>query len=139
MVLDQGRGKAALSIDGQASFVLRLPLEQPADAIGFPIIIAEVVQSRLHAGLGFISEQLERLDPTHSLAHLGIAVRLSTAEHAIWRTRQEHDAHRGSVTLGWGQRERPTETQVIRRAELDLDRTPLIEDLVVRLAWQFEQ
>jgi hypothetical protein len=138
LVLDQGPGRAAVSVNEEGTFMVRLPLPQPPDKIGFPILIAEVVEASLLSGLAFVSEQLQQMDSTQTMTDVGIAVRISNAEHAIWRTRREHQMHTGAVTLGFGQRERPIETEVLSRAELRLDSKRVVEDLVVRFSRQFK-
>ena len=74
---------------------------------------------------------------TQRLTHLGVAAHITGAEYRAWRTRAQQAASGGSMQIGMGQEERRPITMCIRRAALRLDRTPLIEDILVPLRRQF--
>lgn len=143
LVLRQERG-AVIRVTEQGSVSLRVPLDEPrAGGRGFDpmsgmIIIEEAVQQRLGTTLEYAAGVLDLIDRTQRLTHLIVAARLSGVEHRGWRTRAQHGSNASSVQMGHGgMRERPPITLAIRRAALGLDRTALIEDILVPLRRQF--
>ena len=143
LVLRQERG-AAIRVTEQGSVLLRVPLDEPRasgrsfDPMGGMIIIEEAVQQRLGTTLDYAAGVLDRVDRTQRLTHLVVAARLSGIEHRGWRTRAQHASNSSAVQMGHGgMRERPPITLAIRRAALGLDRTALIEDILVPLRRQF--
>ncbi len=140
LILAQQRG-ASLRVDEQGSMVLRLPATEPRARDGFgglPAIIEETVQQRIAIALGFVAAQLEQIDRTERITHVAIAIRISGSEYIGWRTRAEHAASPNSMTMGMGNGERGPVTAFRRRAALRLDRTRLVEDLVVPLRRQWK-
>lgn len=102
------------------------------------VIVEEVVQERLGTALDFAAGVIDRVDRTQRLTNLIVMVPLSGVEHRGWRTRAQHASNPNSVQMGHGgMRERPPITLTIRRAALGLDRTALIEDILVPLRRQF--
>lgn len=144
LVIKQERG-ASIRLDEQGSILLRLPLDEPVDRrqrdySGMMAIIEEVVQQRLSAGLGYASDLIERVDPTQRLTHIAIAARISGAEHRAWRTRAQQAARPNSMTISMNPGEDRGPAQVShRRAALRLDRSRIVEDLLVPLRRQFSQ
>ena len=143
LVLRQERG-AAIRVTEEGSISLRLPLDESRargrgfDAMSGMVIVEEAVQQRLGTALDFAAGVVDRVDRTQRLTHLVVAVRLSGVEHRGWRTRAQHASNPNSVQMGHcGIRERPPITLAIRRAALGLDRTALIEDILVPLRRQF--
>jgi hypothetical protein len=143
LVLRQERG-AVIRVTEQGSVSLRVPLDEPrAGGRGFDpmsgmIIIEEAVQQRLGTTLEYAAGVLDLIDRTQRLTHLVVAARLSGVEHRGWRTRAQHASNASSVQMGnGGIRERPPIILAIRRAALGLDRTALIEDILVPLRRQF--
>ncbi|WP_375243823.1 DUF4062 domain-containing protein [Sphingomonas parapaucimobilis] len=143
LVLRQERG-ASIRLTEQGSVSLRLPLDEPRplgrgfDAMSGMVIVEEVVQERLSTALDFAAGVIDRVDRTQRLTNLIVMVRLSGVEHRGWRTRAQHASNPNSVQMGHGgMRERPPITLTIRRAALGLDRTALIEDILVPLRHQF--
>ncbi|HEY0012131.1 MAG TPA: DUF4062 domain-containing protein [Allosphingosinicella sp.] len=143
LVLRQERG-ATIRVTEQGSVSLRVPLDETRaggrsfDPMSGMIIIEEAVQQRLGTTLHYAAAVLDRLDRTQRLTHLVVAARLSGVEHRGWRTRAQHASNSSSVQMGHGgMRERPSITLAIRRAALSLDRTPLVEDILVPLRRQF--
>jgi hypothetical protein len=143
LVLRQERG-AGIRVTEEGSVSLRVPLDEPRgsgrsfDPMSGMIIIEEAVQHRLGTALDYAAAVLDRLDRTQRLTHLVVAARLSGVEHRGWRTRAQHASNSNSVQMGHGgMRERPPITLAIRRAALGLDRTALIEDMLVPLRRQF--
>jgi len=83
-------------------------------------------------------EIIDHIDRTQRLTHLVVAVRLTGVEHRGWRTEAQHAASPSSMQLGIGSdRERPPVTLTIRRAALGLDRTVVIQDLLIPMRRQF--
>lgn len=141
LILSQ-EGGASIRLTEQGSMLFRLRLEdtEVRDRMsGFSgmMIIEEVVHHRLGATLGYAAAAIERIDPTQRLTHLGVAAHISGAEFRTWRTRAQQASSGGSMQIGMGQEERRPITMCIRRAALRLDRTPLIEDILVPLRRQF--
>ena len=142
LVTRQERG-ASVRLDEQGSIVLRLPLDEPDrsrrfDMGGHMVVVEEIVQQRLGTPLGYAAWLIERIDATQRITHLAIAARISGAEYRAWRTHAQNTASPGSVPIGiGGDRERAPVHLVVRRASLRLDRTRLIEDLLVPLRRQF--
>lgn len=145
LVLRQERG-ASVRLDEQGAMLLRMPLDEESRGRGgfdmgtMMVVLEDAVQQRLTTCIGFAAAAIERIDPTQRLTDVAIATRISGVEHRAWRTRAQHAASPTSVTIDVvrsGSRE-PVVT-VQRRASLRLDRTRLIEDLLVPLRRQFPQ
>jgi hypothetical protein len=141
LVVSQERG-ASIRLTEQGAMLFRLSLEDTVSpnrmgGFGGLMIIEEVVRERLGAALGYAAATIERIDPTQRLTHLGVACHITGAEYRAWRTRAQQAASGGSMQIGMGQEERRPITMAIRRAALRLDRTPLIEDILVPLRRQF--
>lgn len=139
LILAQQRG-ASLRLDQQGAMVLRLPATEPGarDVFGgLPAIIEETVQQRIATALGFAAAQLEQIDRTERITHVAIAVQISGSDYIGWRTRAEHAASPNSMTMAMGGGERGPVTTFRRRAALQLDRTHLVEDLLVPLRRQW--
>lgn len=143
LILRQERG-AAVRVTEQGSVSLRLPLDEPRtsrrsfDPMSGMVIIEEAVQERLGTALEYAAGVIDRIDRTQRLSHLVMAARLSGVEHRGWRTRAQHVSNSNSVQMGHGgMRERLPIIVAIRRAALGLDRTALIEDILVPLRRQF--
>ena len=93
---------------------------------------------RLATALAYAAGVIDRIDRTQRLTHLVVAARLSGVEHRGWRTRAAHASNANSVQMGHGgMGERPPIILAIRRAAFGLDRTALIEDILVPLRRQF--
>ena len=141
MLIAQERG-ASVRVDQQGSLAIRLQAHEDGPSRGgfngLPCIIQEAVQQRIATALGFAASQLELIDRTERITHVAIAVRISGSEYLGWRTRAEHAASPNSMTMGMGTgRLRGAVTAFRRRAALRLDRTALVEDLVIPLRRQW--
>lgn len=141
LLVRQDRG-ASLTLTEQGEILLRMPLDEPRQrgAFGFDgmVILEEVVQRKLGTGLGYASALIERLDPTQRLTHVALAARISGAEYRAWRTQAQHAASPGSIQMSAvPSGARKPITLVVRRAALRLDRSNVIEDLLVPLRRQF--
>lgn len=142
LVLRQERG-ASIRLTEQGSVVVRLPLDEPRSARGFDpmsgmVVIEETVKDRIGIALAYMAGVLDRIDRTQRLTHLAIALRIAGVEHRGWRTRAQHAANTTSIQIGHGgMRERQPITSMVRRAALGLDRSALVEDLLVPLRRQF--
>lgn len=81
---------------------------------------------------------IERIDPIQRLTRLAIAARIAGAEYRAWRTRAQHAASPNTVQIGHaGGRDRAPVVVTVPRAPLRLDRTHLVEDILVPLRRQF--
>lgn len=144
LVVRQERG-ASVMLTEQGSIAIRVPLDEPATGqrgfnamAGMMVIVEEDARQRLATALGFAAALIERIDPTQRLTRLAIAARISGAEYRAWRTRAQNVANPGSVQLGHvGQQERAPVVVTVARATLRLDRTNLVDDIVVPLRRQF--
>ena len=140
----QDRG-GSLRLDEQGSLLLRLPLDSNnrqggIDMGGMMVLVEEVIQARLSTAIGYAAGVVELIDPTQRVTDVAIATRISGAEYRSWRSRAQHAASPGSVTVGIaGNRETGPVVAVQRRAALRLDRARLIEDILVPLRRQFPQ
>lgn len=143
LVLSQESG-ASIRLTEHGSIAVRVPLDElrsrarGTDHMSGMVIIEESVQHRLRIALDYAAEIIDHIDRTQRLTHLVVAARLTGVEHRGWRTQEQHAARPNSVQLGiGGERERPPVTLTIRRAALGLDRTVLVEDILVPLRRQF--
>lgn len=145
LVVRQERG-SAIRLTEQGSLVLRLALDEPEPSgrtgfnpmSGSMVIVEEDVQRRLATALAFAAATIEEIDPTQRLTHLAVAARIAGAEYRAWRTRAQNAANPTSVQINMmSGGERPSVAVSIRRAALRLDRTSLIEDILVPLRRQF--
>ncbi|WP_420139882.1 DUF4062 domain-containing protein [Sphingomonas sp.] len=143
LVLRQERG-GSIRVTEEGSIALRVPLDEPRaggrgfDTMSGMVIIEEAVQQRLGTTLDYAAGVLDQVDRTQRLTHLVVAACLSGVEHRGWRTRAQHASNSNSVQMGHGgMRERPPVTLATRRATIGLDRTALIEDILVPLRRQF--
>ena len=143
LVIRQERG-ASIRLTEHGSVVVRIPLDEPRaqgrglDHMGGMVIIEESVQHRLGVALDFAAETIDHIDRTQRLTQLIIAVRLTGVAHRGWRTQTQHAASPNSVQMGMGGvPERRPVSLTVRRAALSLDRTRLIEDILVPLRRQF--
>ena len=141
--ISQQRG-GSLRLDEQGSLLLRLPLDNTDPRRGRMgmdtgmVLLEEVIQTKLSSAIGFAAATIERIDPTQRITDVAIGARISGAEYRAWRTQAQHAASPRSVTVGInGDRERKSVGTVQRRAALRLDRTRLVEDLLVPLRRQF--
>ena len=144
LVVRQDRG-ASIRLTEQGSVAIRLPLDEPPTGqrgfnpmAGMMVIVEEDVQQRLTTGLAYAAALIERVDPTQRLTRIAIAARIAGAQYRAWRTRAQNAASPNSVQIGhMGQEERRPIVVNVARAALRLDRTSLIEDIVVPLRRQF--
>lgn len=145
LILSQDRG-ASIRLDEQGSMLLRMPLDEDShgrggfDMGGMMVILEEAAQQRLTTCIGYAAAVIERIDATQRVTHIAIATRISGVEHRAWRTRAQHAASPRSVTVAMVRADDRTPVVAVhRRAALRLDRTRLIEDLLVPLRRQFPQ
>lgn len=141
LLIGQQRG-ASLTLNENGSMILRLPAVdanrgRDTFSSGLPALIEETVQERIATALGFAAAQLEQIDRTERITHVAIAVRIAGSDYLGWRTRTEHAASPNSMTMGMGNGQKDPVTAYRRRAALRLDRTRLVEDLVVPLRRQW--
>lgn len=138
-------GGASIRLTEQGAIAIRTPLDEPLSTRrgmggmgGMMVIVEEDVQQRLATALAFAAAVLERVDPTQRLTRLAISARIAGAEYRAWRTRAENAASPNSVQIGHtGDRERAPVVLTVSRAALRLDRTHLVEDVLVPLRRQF--
>ena len=141
LVVSQERG-ASIRLTEKGSMVFRLSLEdQEVDArrgFGGMIIVEEVVRQTLTAALGYAAAAIERIDPTQRITHLLVAISVASGDFRTWRTRAQNAASQTSMQMSMtGSGERKPVTIGIRRAALPLDRSRLVDDLLVPLRRQF--
>lgn len=141
LAIAQERG-GSLRLDEQGSLLLCIPIDDNTrrrggfDTGSMMVLLEEVIQSKLSTALGYAAAVVELIDPTQRITDVAIAVRVSGAEYRAWRTQAQHAASPRWVSMGMGGDRQPVGT-VQRRAALRLDRTRLIEDLIVPLRRQF--
>jgi hypothetical protein len=139
LVLEQkSRNRRLVSLDGQGSVVLTLPLEYQGQVL--PVLIEETVTEQLSAALAYAGWVLEHIDPPQRLSHVVVAARIAGADHSAWRTRREHGANPNSVSIPSGQdARRPVHLEPPHRtrAAFRLDAGRLVEDVVVLLRRQW--
>ncbi|WIA54153.1 DUF4062 domain-containing protein [Sphingobium sp. WTD-1] len=141
LLIQQEQGES-IRLTEQGAVAFRLSLEDTEtndqmSGFGGMLIIEEIVRERLQSALRYGAATLERIDSTQRLTHLGIAAFVSGSEYRTWKTRAQQTSMGGSLQMGMGQVDRAPISMVIRRAALRLDRTPLIEDILVPLRRQF--
>jgi hypothetical protein len=139
LVLEQkSRNRRMVSLDGQGSVIITLPLEHQGQ--GLPVLIEETVTERLSAALAYAGWVLEHIDPRQRLSHVVIAARIAGADHSAWRTQREHGANPNSMSIPFGQDGRHPvhlEPPHRTRAAFRLDAGRLVEDFVVLLRRQW--
>src|SRR3546814_13900991 len=60
--------------------------------MGLPVVVEEVVASRLAAAVGYAAWLLNHIDPTERITHVALAAALIGEGAMGWRTRSEHAA-----------------------------------------------
>lgn len=93
--LDQENASLRVSEDGAILIVLPLPPHGGS----VTALIEEDVRALLGTGLTFISQTLNKIDPTNRMSHVAIAAAVLEASHAGWRTREEQRQNPNSITL----------------------------------------
>jgi hypothetical protein len=142
LVVRQDRG-SSIRLNEQGALSLRLPLEEAREGRGsafggMMVVIQEMVEKQLAIGLAYASATIERIDPTQRLTHVAIAAYVSGADYRAWRTRAQNMASPNSIQVDptGGAGRRPV-TIVVPRAALRLDRSAVVEDLLVPIRRQF--
>lgn len=144
LVVRQERGNS-IRLTEQGSLALRIAMDEPLSdrraysaMAGTMVIVEENVQQRLATSLAFAAAIIERIDPTQRLTRLAIAARISGADFRAWRTQAQNTANPNSVQIGHiNNQHRTPVIMKVARAALRLDRTDLLEDIVVTLRRQF--
>jgi hypothetical protein len=142
LVVRQDRG-SSIRLNEQGALSLRLPLEEArgdrGSAFGgMMVVIEEMVEKQLATALAYASATTERIDPTQRLTHVAIAAYVSGAEYRAWRTRAQNMASPNSMQVDpTGGAGRQPVTIVVPRAALRLDRSAVVEDLLVPIRRQF--
>lgn len=143
LVLEQERG-ARVQVDEQGAMSVRLLMERESERRnhsygGIPVLLEERVQKQIAAALSYTAWLLEHIDPTQRLSHVAVAARIEGGEHLAWRTQQEHDQSPNSVSVGGGFGHTNAAVHLSQpRAALRLNRTHIIEDLLVPLRRQWK-
>jgi hypothetical protein len=142
LIVSQKNG-SRVQLTERGSLLISVPVNTPTRdrnySYAFPAIIEEVVAQRLGAALGYAEWLLEHVDLTQRLTQVAIAVRINCSDHMAWRTQQEQDASPNSGTIGFSSSQEKRPVHVSRpRAALRLDRSRLVEDLVVALRRQMK-
>lgn len=134
---------ASIKLDEQGSMILRLPLDERGSRRGVDdmgdsmVLLEEVIEAKLGSAIGYLAGALELIDPRERITDVAIAASLSGAEYRAWRTRAQHSERRGRVAINMHDTQREPVVTTERRAALRLDRTRLVEDLLVPLRRQF--
>ena len=144
LVIKQDQG-TRIQLDEQGAVLIRLSLDRTSRrgsngfAGGFPALIEETVQQHIDKALIYAEWVLERIDATQRLTHVAVAARIDGNDYLTWRTQREHDASPDSGSMGMSGSQDRTPVHVSRtRAALRLDRTHLVEDLLVPLRRQWK-
>lgn len=135
LVIQQSRETRIVKLDTEGNLLFRLALEKER---GFFAIIQEVLEQQIVKVLRYAAVVLDRIDQTHKLTHVALAVSLAGDGFTTIRTQTEHNASPSSIQFsgGWGQNDnRPVQLQPAHRprAALNYEAEALAEDLVVLL------
>ena len=104
---------------------------------GVYAIADEDVHTFLTSALTYAAWLLERIDATQRVTHVAVAVSLAGAEHMPWMTRAEIAASNGSYSMGMGSAQKTPVHAAMPRSAFRLDRTHLVDDLLVPLRRQW--
>ena len=131
LVIEQRRSLIAL--DEQGSVLVVAPLKSSGEMM--LTIIEEDLRQQILDALGFIHTALEEIDPARRLAQVTPVAAVLGGSYLGWKTRAEHAASPGRVTMGQGGREEPVSLSPPHRprSALELNRAEIAEDLVVLL------
>ncbi|WP_375462175.1 hypothetical protein [uncultured Enterovirga sp.] len=134
------RSDVLLDPEGGIRMRLALP-ERERGTMYMGAVIQEQVGAVLTAAIAYAVWLLDRVDPTMRLTHSAIAVTLSNAESATWRTQQEQDASPNSISMrGFGRDPQPVmlAPPVLPRPALRTEPNRLVEDLLtlMRREWR---
>lgn len=133
------RAEVRLWGTGDVRFILPAREEEERGGMGLPVVVEEVVASRLAAAVGYAAWLLNHIDPTERITHVALAAALIGEGAMGWRTRSEHAASPTSGSFDAFGREREREAPVMLspphrvRAALSMDAPRIVEDLVVLL------
>ncbi len=134
---------AEMHLEPTGAIRIRLPIPQSREGMGQMVVVEENVAATLRQALAYTAALLERIDSTHRLTHIALAVTLDGANHMSWRTPTQHARGPNSMSMrGWGNYPKPvTLSPPVRpRAALATERDRMVEDLVtlLRREWQSE-
>ena len=138
--LEQDRAAIVLAEDG--TVVVSVPPIRPdrESRYGLSVLIEEDIRSALAAALGFIGWLLDEVDSPRRLSHIIVLAAIEGGSMLGWRTRAQHAANPGPVTMSMRQHDLvtvPEEPAVGPRAQLTAKRDGLVEDLVTRFRREF--
>lgn len=139
------RAEVRLWGTGDIRFILPACEEEERGGMGLPVVIEEVVASRLAAAVGYAAWLLNHIDPTERISHVALAAALVGEGAMGWRTRSEHAANPSSGSFGGFGREQEREQAVMLspphrvRAALAMDAPRIVEDLVVLLRRRWKE
>lgn len=136
-------GDVRVEVFPTGALVINMPARLPAQDTSLPVVLEEDVADRLRAALGFALWWLDRIDGTHRISHLALAVQLSGGGVFGWRARREHDASPHSGTMHGFGRESERDAPVMLspphfpRQALGVNAVQFVEDLVslLRRRW----
>ena len=143
------RGQLRLEQDGAAivlaedgTVVVSVPAVRPdrESPLGLSVLIEEDIRRALAAALRFIGWLLDEVDSPRRLSHIIVLAAIEGGPMLGWRTRAEHAANPGQVTMSMRQHDLvtvPEEPAVRPRAQLIAKRDGLVEDLVTRFRREF--
>ena len=138
--LEQDGAAIVLAEDGTVVVSVPAIRRDRESRFGLSALIEEDIRSALTAALGFIGWLLDEVDSPRRLSHIIVLAAIEGGSMLGWRTRAEHAANPGQVTLSMRQHDLVTvpESPVVGpRAQLTAKRDGLVEDLVTRLRREF--
>ena len=138
--LEQDGAAIVLAEDG--TVLVSVPAIRPhrESRFGLPVLIEEDIRSALAVALGFIGWLLDEVDSPRRLSHIIVLAAIEGGSMLGWRTRTEHAANPGRVTMSMRQQDLvtvPERPVVGPRAQLTATRDGLVEDLATRLRREF--
>lgn len=130
-----------LRLETNGTIILRVPLPKPNDAgmSSFMIIYEEDVEALLTRSLLFVSDVLDKIDPTQRLTHAAIVASLLNTNMAAWKKKgQRFDGSRTARSYSFDEETKPVQLSpaVRPRASLRHQVSEISEDFVTLLKRQ---
>ena len=138
--LEQDGAAIVLAEDGTVVVSVPAIRRHRESRFGLSVLIEEDIRSALAAALGFIGWVLDEVDSPRRLSHIIVLAAIEGGSMLGWRTRAEHAATPGRVTMSMRQQDLvtvPEKPVAGPRAQLTATRDGLVEDLATRLRREF--
>lgn len=132
--LVQAEAEAWLTEEGTVGVMQ--PAQTSSGGVGLSAIVDEDVEQRLAAGLAYIADVLDHVDPLRRLSDVTWVAGLFRGGHGAWRSRAEHQANPHQMSMNIQGRDRilvPVEPRRMPRPALRARRVELAADLTVLL------